>query len=760
MPYRASETLQCRQAHILVPVYRFLFTLLLLYLFPLAITAQNILVDGTVRDENTRNPVPDVSIRIPGTEIGTTTDIAGMFSLRIPDLQSVDNIEFSHVSYNTRLVVASALLRSGDVLLAPRIIPLETAEVTGSRPVPSLRYELPQTVSVIEARTFDTRGYIDAGDVLRTDHSVQIDEEFSGRKSISLRAGNADEVIVLFDGMRINSTFSNDFDLSMIDAADIERFEIIKGSNTTLYGTDGFSGVINIVPRLHRDYSIRFQQQIGSYDSGIWGLQLYQRHGRLSASYSLRSGGMTRAYADMPEDKLFNSGVHHSGGFSWEVTDSSSEPDVLKLHWRVATREFVNERDGERLDDRNRHANLQYEGTLPLLGRMTLHAGYSGLRNDMLLRSSTASVTRGVDENTARFHAGRQWRHGIVEALLSYQFSLARLALGDVRRNIREQQVGVEESTLRRLRHGLVAIGKVRGETGSSFFRSFNVDVSLRHDFVSDVQDATRIREHTLRDGVFTERDWSHSLFKFAVHLHGIEDDLLLDVFLGYGNNVRFPSLLQQINAPGQLDPALGAQTLEAETNRGVEIGTSILRSFPDGVISGWEFSGSFFQNAYDNKFRAISTPGIPFMLYDNVDDALITGLEGKSGLYFWGKKVLAEIGISRYFISNQSAFPFRSESKRTMGVRVDHAGYSLHILYFTEGEQTGLLRQPDGQYAEILLPAFDNLDLHAGTVFDMGGFRLFFNVSLRNILNADDFLLSGLALRDRRYYLTAGIQY
>ncbi|MBR9977163.1 MAG: TonB-dependent receptor plug domain-containing protein [Bacteroidetes bacterium] len=734
--------------------------LLVFQLFSPAGNAQNIRIEGTVRDDNTRDPVPDVSIYIPGTEAGATTDISGSYSLRIPDLQTVDNIEFRHVAYETRLIAPGPLLQSGDVFLTPRIIPFETAEVTGSQPLHSLRNELPQTVSVIEARAFETRGYVDAGDVLRTDHSIQIDEQFSGRKAISMRGGNADEVIVLFGGMRINSSFSNDFDLSLIELSDIERFEIIKGSNTTLYGSNGSSGVINIIPRLHRDYSIRFHQQIGSYDSGIWGLQLYQHHGSVSGSYSLRSGGMTRAFADMPEDKLVNSAVHHSGGISWELSDRGSNTDVLKFHWRLATLEFVNERDGERLDDQNRHAYLQYDGELPLFGAMTLLAGYSGLENDMTLRTSTHSVTRGVHEDGAQARADKHWQYGIFDALFSYQFAYAHLDMEDVRSNLREQPVGIEASRLQRLRHGVVAIGSLHGETGSTFFRSFDFDVSLRHDFVSDAQDVSAVREHTVTEGIFTDREWSHSLFKFAVHLYGIKDDVLLDIFLSYGNNVRFPSLLQQISAPALLDPAHIGEGLEAESNRGVELGTSILRSFSKGVISGWELEGSFFQNSYENKFRAISTPGIPFMLYDNVDDALISGLEGKTGLYFWGKKVLVEMAVSHYFISNQSAFPFKSESKRTIGLRINHAGYSLHVLHFRESEQIGLLRQTDGRYAEVALPAFSNLDLHAGTVFDIGDVRMFLNVSLRNILNEDDVLLSGLALRDRRYYITAGIQY
>ena len=95
----------------------------------------------------------------------------------------------------------------------------------------------------------------------------------------------------------------------------------------------------------------------------------------------------------------------------------------------------------------------------------------------------------------------------------------------------------------------------------------------------------------------------------------------------------------------------------EVETNRSVEVGASVTRSLNEGAVSGWEVQGSFFQNTYDNKFRSISTPGIPLTLYDNVDNAQISGLEAKAGLYFWGKKVLAEVGLSRYYISRITSY-------------------------------------------------------------------------------------------------------
>jgi hypothetical protein len=49
---------------------------------------------------------------------------------------------------------------------------------------------------------------------------------------------------------------------------------------------------------------------------------------------------------------------------------------------------------------------------------------------------------------------------------------------------------------------------------------------------------------------------------------------------------------------------------------------------------------------------------------------------------------------------------------------------------------------------------------VHLSKTFQLGRLKLFANASGRNLLNDDTTILQGLAIRDRRYYLTMGAQY
>ena len=67
---------------------RLLYVMMGLLLVSVQLLAQNRTVTGTVSDNNGQ-PLPDVSIRVAGTTIGTITDRNGAFSLSVPQNAAV-----------------------------------------------------------------------------------------------------------------------------------------------------------------------------------------------------------------------------------------------------------------------------------------------------------------------------------------------------------------------------------------------------------------------------------------------------------------------------------------------------------------------------------------------------------------------------------------------------------------------------------------------------------------------------------------------
>ncbi len=67
----------------------------------------------------------------------------------------------------------------------------------------------------------------------------------------SIRGASGGNVLILLDGIPANdpSVITNYFDLNFINLDQVERIEILKGGQSTLYGSDAVAGVINIISK-------------------------------------------------------------------------------------------------------------------------------------------------------------------------------------------------------------------------------------------------------------------------------------------------------------------------------------------------------------------------------------------------------------------------------------------------------------------------------------------------------------------------------
>ncbi|HSS50864.1 MAG TPA: TonB-dependent receptor [Thermoanaerobaculia bacterium] len=117
----------------------------------------------------------------------------------------------------------------------------------------SLR-EAPATVEVITAEEIQRRGYLDLEQLLHDlpgfDVSRDNGEIYSSFYQRGFRSNNVDRNLLMVDGMEQNDLSSNVVYLSrQYPLSNVDRVEVLYGPASTMYGSNAYTGVINIITK-------------------------------------------------------------------------------------------------------------------------------------------------------------------------------------------------------------------------------------------------------------------------------------------------------------------------------------------------------------------------------------------------------------------------------------------------------------------------------------------------------------------------------
>jgi iron complex outermembrane receptor protein len=142
----------------------------------------------------------------------------------------------------------------------------ETIVVTGSYEPLSLD-EIDRAIRVLPAR--DSNLVLNTlSDLLRLDPSIDLRERAPNgvQADVSIRGGNFGQTLVLLNGMRLNDVQSGHHNMDIpVPLDSVSRIEVMRGSGSTMYGSDAVGGVINVVTEPPEGSEIRLRTSVGSY---------------------------------------------------------------------------------------------------------------------------------------------------------------------------------------------------------------------------------------------------------------------------------------------------------------------------------------------------------------------------------------------------------------------------------------------------------------------------------------------------------------
>ena len=200
---------------------------------------------GRVVDASTGAPITGAMVEPLGLAVRTFTDSAGAWYLPV---DGAVRLRVRRLGYAPRDVEASSAL----VVLIPLPIALEAVVVTAARREQKLKDAVPE-ISLISRRDIEASGAADVGGVLVQSTGVQLEGGVPAGAGVYLQGLGSQRVLILMDGQPMAGRLNGNFDLSRLPSSAIERIEVVRGPQSTLYGSEAMGGVVNVITRAPSD---------------------------------------------------------------------------------------------------------------------------------------------------------------------------------------------------------------------------------------------------------------------------------------------------------------------------------------------------------------------------------------------------------------------------------------------------------------------------------------------------------------------------
>ncbi len=203
----------------------------------------------TVFSERTREPVVNVALFNSTRTVSTLTDNDGKANISI--FRENDSIFFQHPTYNPIVFLYQDLRDKKAIFLVKRVVPMDEFVISASKSR-EYRKDLPYMIDIISESDLSVYQAQSSADILTATGNIVVQKSQGGGGSPILRGFEANKILLVVDGVRMNNAIYRSGHLQnsiTIDQAVLDRIEVIYGPTSLIYGSDALGGVIHYYTR-------------------------------------------------------------------------------------------------------------------------------------------------------------------------------------------------------------------------------------------------------------------------------------------------------------------------------------------------------------------------------------------------------------------------------------------------------------------------------------------------------------------------------
>jgi hemoglobin/transferrin/lactoferrin receptor protein len=200
----------------------------------------------TVLDGTSGLPIENVALFNQDRSVSAISDAFGKVDLG--QFAENDSIFFQHSSYKLSGYTRHELIfGSGRVFLERRNIMMEEFVISATKGKED-RDETPGMIDVLGPEQLKTTAFQTGADILQESGNVLVQKSQGGGGSPILRGFEANKILLVVDGVRMNNAIYRSGHLQnsiTVDNSILDRVEILFGPSSIIYGSDALGGVIH-----------------------------------------------------------------------------------------------------------------------------------------------------------------------------------------------------------------------------------------------------------------------------------------------------------------------------------------------------------------------------------------------------------------------------------------------------------------------------------------------------------------------------------
>jgi outer membrane receptor for ferrienterochelin and colicins len=268
----------------------------------------------------------------------------------------------------------------------------------------------PGLVSVVTKQDIQSFGALTMVDVLNRVTSMYVMGSFAFPDNLAtlrgdLQTQSASHVLVLINGRPCRESFYGGLDMAIFTSfslESIERIEVIRGPGSVLYGTNAYTGVINLITKVEKKNIIEGTLKAGSFGTGV--ASYYQSvnfkdlNVNLNAQYLNQNGWDFNATDQNEINRTIKYSQRNIGlnlnatfkNFTFSSFYGNSNRNVfgtLRTIWKPDT---INQPDFNKLKTYRAFADLGYKYSFSDKFKVTINGTYNGFTQNSVIAFAPA----------------------------------------------------------------------------------------------------------------------------------------------------------------------------------------------------------------------------------------------------------------------------------------------------------------------------------------------------------------------------------